>query len=168
MRPRYLYATIAALALIVAPGLTLVSQAQADLQPGPAQPGQRRSDAKPRMNFTEAQKQQFQAIRQRTRERINAVLTPEQRAQMESRQRGEPMNLNLTEQQRTQIQAIRAQSRQEMDALLTPEQRQMRDEMKQNWEQRRGDRGPGMRHGMGPGMGHGMGPGMGLGAGSPQ
>jgi len=127
----------------------------------PGQPGQRRSDAKPRMNFTEAQQQQFQAIRQRTREQINAVLTPEQRAQIESRRRGEPMNLNLTEQQRAQIQAIRAQSRQEMDALLTPEQRQLRDEMKQNWEQRRGDRGRG-------GMWHGRGPGMGLGVGAPQ
>lgn len=160
MRPRYLYATIAALALTVTPSLTLVGHAQANRQPGLAQPGQRRADAKPRMNFTEAQKQQFRAIRERTREQINAVLTPEQRAQIESRRRGEPMNLNLTEQQRTQIQAIRAQARQAMDALLTPEQRQMRDEMKQNWEQRRGDRGQGMRQGRGPGMG--------LGAGSPQ
>ncbi|WP_448572506.1 hypothetical protein [Trichothermofontia sp.] len=168
MRPYYLYAAIAALALTVAPGLTLVGNAQADIQPGLAQPGQRRSDAKPRMNFTEAQKQQFQAIRQRTREQINAVLTPEQRAQIASRQRGEPMNLNLTEQQRAQIQAIRAQSRQEMDALLTPEQRQIQNEMKQNWEQRRGNRGQGMWQGRGPGRGHGMGPGRGLGVGAPQ
>lgn len=166
MRPRYLTAAIAALVLTTTSGLIGASYAQASPQAGPGQAGQwrfpqgsrRESLAKPRMNFTEAQRQQFQAIRQRTREQINAVLTPQQRAQIESRKRGEPINLNLTEAQQSQIHAIRVQARQEMDALLTPEQRRLRDEMWQNWEENRG------QPGMGPGMGRGMGRGgMGLG-----
>ncbi|WP_448561979.1 hypothetical protein [Trichothermofontia sp.] len=161
MRPRCLSAAIVALVLTLTPSLALVSNAQAGLQAGPGQASQGRSPAKPRMNFTPAQQQQFQAIRQRTREQINAVLTPEQRAQIESHRRGEPINLNLSEAQQRQIHAIRLQARQEMDALLTPEQRQLRDEMQksQHWG-RRGHRGQGLGVGPGAGMGPGVGPSM--------
>lgn len=99
-----------------------------------------------RLNLTDAQKAQMQTIRSNTRDKIAAVLTPEQKAKVEDAKQGglEQMkkkvwaDLNLTEQQKTQIRQIRESSKEQMLQVLTPEQRQQLEEMRENMPLRRG------------------------------
>ena len=62
-------------------------------------PEQRRATMKS-LNLTDAQKQQMKQIRTSTRQQIEAILTPEQRQQLEARRqqwqqrRGQPNNPN--------------------------------------------------------------------------
>ncbi len=85
-----------------------------------------------RLNLTDAQKAQMKQIRDTTRQKIDAVLTPEQRQLRDTaRQNRQRPNLNLSADQKAQIKAIRDQARSQMDALLTPEQRQLRDQLRQ-------------------------------------
>lgn len=96
-----------------------------------------------RLNLTEAQKQQMQAIRQRTQSQIAAILTPQQRTQYEQalqsnqKKRGLLQSLNLTEQQQEQIRAIKQASKQQMQSILTPEQLQQMQQMMQQRKQGR-------------------------------
>jgi protein CpxP len=111
-----------------------------------------------RLNLTEAQKAQMQTIQTNTRNQIEAILTPEQKAQLQAakearqtqRQAGQGQrqarqgqrpqkgfaNLNLTEQQKTQMRQIHQTSREQMLAVLTPQQRQQLEEMRQNMRTR--------------------------------
>ncbi len=97
---------------------------------------------KPRLNLSDSQKQQMLAIRQKTRQQIMAVLTPQQRSQVESAvQSGQSFrsamrSLNLTDAQREQIRAIRQSSKQQRLALLTPEQRAQLEQMRRDRPQR--------------------------------
>ncbi|MFN3926923.1 MAG: Spy/CpxP family protein refolding chaperone [Pseudanabaenaceae cyanobacterium] len=75
-----------------------------------------------RLNLTPEQQAQMERIRTNTRQRVAAVLTPEQRKQYEASPRS-LRSLNLTQAQREQILQIRAQARQARLNLLTPEQR---------------------------------------------
>lgn len=149
-----------AIALILSATPILPSRAQS---PGPI-PGTRTEKPGPRqgkwgadLNLTEAQKAQMKQIRESTRAQIEAVLTEEQKAQLQSarqqrqanRQQGQTArqpgqkrggmfaNLNLSEEQRTRIRSIREESRRQMDAVLTAEQRQMLQEKRQQMRQRR-------------------------------
>lgn len=101
------------------------------------------------LNLTADQKAQLKQIRESTRSQIDAVLTPEQKAQLASakqqRQQGQQgqkprgmwASLNLTADQKAQIQAIRQDSKQKMDAVLTPEQRQQLEQARQQRQQNR-------------------------------
>ncbi|MBW4690509.1 MAG: hypothetical protein KME27_01945 [Lyngbya sp. HA4199-MV5] len=104
------------------------------------------------LNLTDEQKAQLKQIRESTRSQIDAVLTPEQKAQLaaakQQRQEGQPgqrakkargvwASLNLTADQKTKIQAIRQDAKQQMDTVLTPEQRQQLEQARQQRQQRR-------------------------------
>lgn len=97
-----------------------------------------------RLNLTDTQKAQMQAIRSNTHAQIEAILTPEQKATLtdgrgtrrgQGRQSGWA-KLNLTEQQKTQMRQIRESSQQQMLAVLTPQQRQQMQEIRQNMRSR--------------------------------
>ncbi len=109
-----------------------------------------------KLNLTDAQKAQLKQLREETKAQIQQILTPDQRAKMQSfqsnRQPGQqPGNgkkwgghwkeLNLTDAQKQQIRQIRENAKQKMQAILTPEQRAMlqqnRQERQQKWQQRR-------------------------------
>lgn len=103
------------------------------------------------LNLTPDQQTRMERIRQNTRSQIDAILTAEQKAQLqrerenrESRagerrgMRGRGFDsLNLTAEQRSRIEAVKRSSRTQMDALLTPEQRQQMQQHRQQHQQRR-------------------------------
>ncbi|QZZ19134.1 hypothetical protein J5X98_17165 [Leptothermofonsia sichuanensis E412] len=149
-----------AIALILSATPILPSRAQSpDPIPGTRteKPGPRQGKWGADLNLTEAQKAQMKQIRESTHAQIEAVLTEEQKAQLQSarqqrqanRQQGQTArqpgqkrggmfaNLNLSEEQRTRIRSIREESRRQMDAVLTAEQRQMLQEKRQQMRQRR-------------------------------
>ncbi|MGF1492871.1 MAG: hypothetical protein ACFBSC_10550 [Microcoleaceae cyanobacterium] len=113
-----------------------VAQAQAN-------PGARREQIQQELELTNAQRQQIQQIQQSTRERLSAVLTDSQKAQLRSaleQQTGDQgrgslrqalRNLNLTETQQKQIRAIRQETRQQMQDVLTPEQKEKIEQLRQ-------------------------------------
>lgn len=108
-----------------------------------------------KLNLTEAQKAQLKQIRQSTRSQMDAILTPEQKAQLnaakqqrQQRQSGEQRQpgqkprdkwaaLNLTADQKARIQAVRQDAKQKMDAVLTAEQRQQLEQRRQQRPQKR-------------------------------
>ncbi|CAN1211753.1 hypothetical protein TUMEXPCC7403_16230 [Tumidithrix helvetica PCC 7403] len=91
------------------------------------------------LNLTDAQKQQIRTIRQDTRQKLEAVLTNEQRAQIQqAKQSGQNprdimKSINLTNAQRQQIQAIRQNSYQQIQSILTDEQRAKLEQMRANY-----------------------------------
>ncbi|MFB2896241.1 hypothetical protein ACE1CI_25300 [Aerosakkonemataceae cyanobacterium BLCC-F50] len=114
------------------------------------------------LNLTAEQETKMEQIRQNTRSRIDAILTAEQKAQLQrDRENRKPpagagnqmpppppgenggnlpapfASLNLTTEQRTQIEAVMRSSREQMDAVLTPEQRQQLQQFRQQQQQRR-------------------------------
>lgn len=112
-----------------------------------------------KLNLTDAQQQQMRQIKQETRAQIEAVLTPEQRAQMETmkqnrqgqngqrqarqgqgRRGGMMASLNLTPEQEASIKQIMESQKARMDQVLTPEQRQQLEQMRSQWQQQRQQR----------------------------
>ena len=99
------------------------------------------------LNLTADQKAQLKQIHESTRSQIDAVLTPEQKAQLaaakQQRQQGQSgqkprgvwASLNLTADQKAKIQAIRQDAKQKMDAVLTADQRQQLEQHRQNHQQ---------------------------------
>jgi protein CpxP len=109
-----------------------------------AQKGYGRLEA---LGLSEDQKARMAEIRQQTHEEIKAVLTPEQRQQLEAAkqsgqkwQRGMLRSLNLTEAQQNQIRQIKESKKAQIDAVLTPEQKQQLEQFRQNKLQRRQQR----------------------------
>jgi len=130
------FLSLSLLTLAVSFGLGLPSYAQ------PANPnrfGNFSERAKrPQLNLSDAQKQQMRALREKTRQQIQAVLTPAQRSQLESalqsgQSRREVMrSLNLSDAQKQQMRAIREESRKQRMAILTPEQRTQLEQMRRD------------------------------------
>ncbi|MCC5605350.1 P pilus assembly/Cpx signaling pathway, periplasmic inhibitor/zinc-resistance associated protein [Nostoc sp. CHAB 5834] len=110
------------------------------------------------LGLTDAQKTQIQAIKRDSRTKMEAVFTPEQKAQLEAakqarqaqrqagqgqsqsgqrRGKGGYADLNLSEAQKTQIRQIRESEKQQIQAVLTPEQRQKIEQFRQNAPSRR-------------------------------
>jgi len=89
------------------------------------------------LNLTEAQKEQMQQLRAKHRQQMQALLTPDQRSELEAaRAEGRrPNKLNLSEAQKDQMRSLRAQHREEMLAVLTPDQQA-------TWQTLRAQRGP--------------------------
>lgn len=95
------------------------------------------------LGLSDAQKARIQAIKNETRAKMDAILTPEQRALKQTAQqngqgrRGGKNALNLTEAQKNQMKQIREASKAEIKNVLTPEQQQKWEQMRQ----RKGNRG---------------------------
>ena len=115
------------------------------------------------LGLTDAQKTQIQAIKRDSRTKMEAVLTPEQKAKLEAakqarraewqarkaqgqtgqrqpgqhhgRKKGDFADLNLSEIQKTEIQQIRESEKQQIQAVYTPEQRQKLEQFRQNRQQ---------------------------------
>jgi periplasmic protein CpxP/Spy len=110
--------SVATTALVVFPMSLVLAQ---PTTPGTEQTSPRKSQWD---NLSPEQQAQIKQIKQSSRAQIDAILTPEQRSQVEAaRSRGEMPKqfintLNLTETQKTQIQAIRQQSRQQIQAIV--------------------------------------------------
>ncbi len=118
-------------------GVAIPSYAQPSSPISPENLGKR-----PRLNLSDAQKAQMRALREKTRQEILAVLTPEQRSQVQSAmQSGQSWkqamrSLNLNDAQRQKIREIRLSSRQQRLAILTPEQRAQLEQMRRNRPQK--------------------------------
>jgi len=95
-----------------------------------------------KLNLTAEQQQKMQQIRQASRQQIDAILTADQKAQLQAAkpQQGKYRrgfaSLNLTPDQKSKIQAVMQSSKQQMDAILTPEQRQQLQQFEQKHQQR--------------------------------
>lgn len=104
------------------------------------------------LNLTPDQQTRMEQIRQNKRAQIDAILTAEQKVQLqrERENRGTPRagerrgmlgrgfdSLNLTAEQRSRIEAVMRSSKEQMDAILTSEQRQQMQQHKQQHQQRR-------------------------------
>ncbi|MGL5036072.1 MAG: Spy/CpxP family protein refolding chaperone [Microcystaceae cyanobacterium] len=84
-----------------------------------------------KLNLTAEQQVQIKKIRESAHQQMDAVFTPEQKAQLQvSRKDRQKLNLNLTEGQKGQLKAIRTEVKSQMDAILTPEQQKQLQEMK--------------------------------------
>ena len=110
------------------------------------------------LGLTDAQKTQIQTIKRDSRTKMEAVLTPEQKAKLqaakqarqaerqagqgqrqpgERRGKGGYADLNLSEAQKTQMRQIRESEKQQIQGVLTPEQRQKLEQFRQNAPSRR-------------------------------
>jgi periplasmic protein CpxP/Spy len=143
---RQILSLLAGATLIVTPLIANMQPVSAQGFGGGGLPGRMMKD----LNITEQQKSQLQAIREKTRSRIEAVLTDAQKQQLaatkqqkmaERQQRQESgqnrgqakgkrgggkgmfESLNLSEQQKAQIKTIMQESRKEMSSVLTAEQK---------------------------------------------
>jgi Spy/CpxP family protein refolding chaperone len=104
------------------------------------------------LNLTDAQKQQLRQIGKDTHDQIQAVLTPDQQAQLKTlmqnrqgqnhqagqdHQGGQNLwaSLNLTDAQKAKIKAIQEAQKPRMQAVFTPEQQQQLQQMRQQWQQ---------------------------------
>lgn len=137
-RPLLLSGAVA-LVFLGAPVLPAFSQSMPDAMPKMERLGKN-------LNLSAEQKAKMQQIRESSRSKIEAVLTPEQRAQwttiqQQRQQRRQAMtDLNLTDDQKARIRAIRQEAKQEMETVLTNEQRQKLNERHQQMRQRRQQR----------------------------
>ncbi len=93
------------------------------------------------LNLTDAQKAQMKQVRESAKQRMDTILTSEQKAQLQAaRQQRQRPNLNLTEAQKAQMKAVREDTQRQIEAILTPEQRQKLQEIKQQRGQRSSQR----------------------------
>lgn len=99
-----------------------------------------------KLNLTDAQKAQMKQMREQTKAQIEQILTPEQKAQLQSlkqsggKMRGGWKSLNLSDAQKQQIRQIRENAKQSMQSILTEEQRNMLQQQRQGMQQRRQQR----------------------------
>jgi periplasmic protein CpxP/Spy len=107
-----------------------------------------------RLGLTDAQKTQIKDIRSNSRAQMEAILTSEQKQQLEAAKQahqGQPRqergqgqrpkrgfaSLNLTEEQKTKMREIRESEKNQIQAILTPEQQQKFQEFQDNMRSRR-------------------------------
>lgn len=109
-----------------------------------SQPGQIQKQRKfAGVELTESQRTQLLEIHRNTRSQIEAVLTSEQKRQLESgkesgnKGRTAFADMNLSSEQKARIQSIMRTAKTRTDDILTPEQRQ---QVQRNMEQRRQER----------------------------
>ncbi len=94
------------------------------------------------LNLTDAQKAQMKQIREQTKTKIAALLSPEQQTQFKAASQGShesPMkvlrSLNLSKEQKQQAREIMRDQRQQIQAILTPEQQAKMKEHRGSKEQ---------------------------------
>ncbi|MEB3338767.1 MAG: Spy/CpxP family protein refolding chaperone [Leptolyngbyaceae bacterium] len=133
-------------ALALLPGVIALSLAFAPVFPSLAQAPssessrswQKRGKMGAQLNLTDAQKAQMKQIREASRQKMDAVLTPAQKEQLQvAKQNKQKPNLNLSDEQKASIKAIRQESKRQMEAILTPEQIQKLQASRQQWMQNR-------------------------------
>lgn len=107
-----------------------------------------------RLGLTDAQKNQIKDIHRNSRAQMEAILTPEQKQQLEAAKQarqGQPRqqtgqgqrpkkgfaSLNLTEEQKTKMREIRESEKNQIQAILTPEQQQQLKQFQDNMRSRR-------------------------------
>lgn len=100
---------------------------------------------RPNLNLTPEQDAQIKQIREAAKAQMDAILTPEQKAQLDAaRSQGEKRqsrpSLNLTEQQKAQLKQIREATQQQIQSILTTEQKQQLEQWRQSRESRRQSR----------------------------
>lgn len=154
-----MFAGVLVLGAVAAP-FAVKAQANPSAKPlmAQAQQGQRQGKEGKwaKLNLTDAQKQQMSQIKKETHDKIQAILTQEQRAQMETMKqnrqaqngqgqarqgrRGGMASLNLTDDQKASIKAIMQEQKSRMEQVLTPEQRQQMEQMRSQWQQQRQQR----------------------------
>jgi periplasmic protein CpxP/Spy len=99
-----------------------------------------------RLGLTDAQKAQMAEIRRETKAQMEAILTPQQREQLQTARQNRQgkrqvwRNLNLTDAQRNQMRQIMQTQKSKMEAILTSEQRQRLEEFRQNRQNMRSRR----------------------------
>ncbi|HLO50909.1 MAG TPA: Spy/CpxP family protein refolding chaperone, partial [Kamptonema sp.] len=76
------------------------------------------------LNITENQKAQIQQIQKASREKIEAVYTPDQLKQLRTATQHQKVNLNLNADQKAKIQAIHQDTERQIQGVLTAEQKQ--------------------------------------------
>jgi periplasmic protein CpxP/Spy len=129
-----------AVALMIAGAPMLAVHAQ---NPGQMRP---RQEMRQKLNLTEQQKQQIQAIQKEVQDDIaNTVLSAEQRSQYQAaiargeRPRQVMRSLNLSDQQKTEIRnRMRASKERIQRDVLTQAQRDQMQQFRQNRQNRRG------------------------------
>lgn len=84
-----------------------------------------RNGEKNQLNLTDTQKAQIQQIHQQTRQRINAVYTPEQQELIRTAKPHQRVNLKLSADQKAKIQAIHQDAKRLRQGILTPEQQKL-------------------------------------------
>ena len=90
-----------------------------------------------KLNLTSDQKAEIKKIGESTRQQIEAVLTPEQKTQLQTaRQQKQKPNLTLSDDQKAKITAIREGANTRISAVLTPAQRQQLQEIGSNRQQK--------------------------------
>ncbi|MEO1560332.1 MAG: Spy/CpxP family protein refolding chaperone [Cyanobacteria bacterium J06632_19] len=103
---------------------------------------------KNKLNLTDTQKTQMQAIKESARAQMREVLTPEQVQKLEAakasgqnkRQVWRSLKDTLTDAQKAELKKIRESKKAEFEAILTDEQKAQMQEMKQMRQNRRGNR----------------------------
>ncbi|WP_216351461.1 hypothetical protein [Leptolyngbya sp. 'hensonii'] len=98
------------------------------------------------LNLSEDQKARIKAIREEAKSKMEAVLTEQQKQQLQQAklnrqngQKGQRPQLNLSEDQKARMKAIREETKTKMEAVLTEQQKQqlqqMREQRRQNRQQ---------------------------------
>jgi periplasmic protein CpxP/Spy len=140
MQTKSLFLLPGAIALLLAATPIYPSLAQTPTQGTTPQMGQKqkRGERWVQLDLTDAQKTQLQQIKASTRQQMEAVLTPEQKAQLlQAKRNRQRPNLNLSDAQKSQMQSIYENSMRQMNAVLTPEQQQKLQALRQQWQQKR-------------------------------
>jgi periplasmic protein CpxP/Spy len=146
----YLIAGAFALSLSATPFVVNAQQiAQTPTQVKPAHNGPFE-----RLGLSEEQKTKIKEIRRNSRTQMEAILTPEQKQQLETakqERQGQPRqargqgergkkdwaSLNLTPDQKTKMREIRESEKNQIQAILTPQQQQQFKEFQDNRRSRR-------------------------------
>jgi protein CpxP len=90
-----------------------------------------------KLNLTDEQKAQFTKIYESTRQQMDKVFTPEQKAQWEAaRKENRKPDLKLSDEQKEQIKAIRQNTKTQIEAILTPAQQKEFEAMKSDKQQK--------------------------------
>jgi Spy/CpxP family protein refolding chaperone len=76
------------------------------------------------LNLTTAQAAQIKQIEEASRQKINAVYTPDQQKLIHAAKQHEKVNLNLSADQKAKIKAIYQDTQRQIQGLLTAEQKQ--------------------------------------------
>ncbi len=90
-----------------------------------------------KLNLSDDQKAKIKQIRETARQRMQAVLTEDQKTQMQqARQQRQRPKLNLSDDQKAQLKAIRQDTENQIRGVLNADQQKQWDQMRQQAKQR--------------------------------
>jgi protein CpxP len=152
MKLKNLYLIAGAFALSLSATPFIVNAQQISQTPTEVKPS--RNSPFERLGLTDSQKTQIKEIRRNSRAQMEAILTPEQKQQLQAakqarqgqprQQRGQGegakkgwASLNLTPEQKTKMREIRESEKNQIQAILTPQQQQQLKEFQDNMRSRR-------------------------------